>query len=184
MWKGKNFEKEDLLLCLLFFILFFSFFWINKWLFPKKLEKKASSSLTCPIRGDLKTKKYDIKEGYTEEYKRIVLINFFLKKGFQRSQILVDYSVPLGHKGRRYLRVDLVIRRKKENKFLLVVEVKKKYEKATKQSAIHHQLIPAMLLLRCNNGLYYDGSKHSCYISLKDNGEIRERSFVPLRSSS
>lgn len=113
-----------------------------------------------------------------------MLINFFLKKGFQRSQILVDYSVPLGHKGRRYLRVDLVIRRKKENKFLLVVEVKKKYEKATKQSAIHHQLIPAMLLLRCNNGLYYDGSKHSCYISLKDNGEIRERSFVPLRSSS
>lgn len=187
----ENVKKDNPLLFLLFLIVLAVLFltkefllwrkkkrnwsWLDEWFFQD--EKKKSNLLVCPIRGNLRSNKYDIKENRSEEYQRVLLIKFFLKKGFQQSQILVEYPVPLGHKGRRYLRVDLVIRQRKGNKVILVVEIKKRYVKAEKQSAIDHQLIPAMLLLQCNTGLYFDGSTHSCYVHMKD-GSLLTKPFV------
>jgi hypothetical protein len=53
--------------------------------------------------------------------------------------------------------VDLVV--KNQKKFLLVAEIKKTYRKSEMESAIEHQLIPAMILLNSEYGMYFDNRK-------------------------
>jgi hypothetical protein len=97
-------------------------------------------------------KKYDAQGRYSEEYQRIRLIIYFLKKGYPKNQFIIEYAIPICHKGHNTLRVDLVI--KKENKFICVAEVKKGYTKENMKSAIHHQLVPAMRIVNAKYGVY------------------------------
>jgi hypothetical protein len=128
---------------------------------PKILRfilKKKNNYLICPIRGELKIKKYDSKGILSEEYQRIKLIkHLILKKGFKKKNIFVEYHIPIGSKGKNSLRVDLVV--KNQKKFLLVAEIKKTYRKSEMESAIEHQLIPAMILLNSEYGMYFDNRK-------------------------
>lgn len=162
-----------IILTIPFVILILAFF--IKYLF---LRGKRQNKLLCPIRGNINSKELDTKENYSEEYQRISLIKFFLKEGFEKTQIFVDYSIPLGHKGKRSLIVDLIVRKKNSHETVLVAEVKKNYSESTKKSAIQHQLIPAMLLLRCNIGIYFDGSSKSCLVITQDNGEMITKPLV------
>src|SRR6185295_10513207 len=107
---------------------------------------------------------------YTEEYQRIRLIKYLLQKGHPKSQFIIEYAIPIGHKGHNTLRVDLVI--KKEGRFLLVAEVKKNYARPSKVSAIRHQLIPAMRILNSRYGIYFDGTKQSRLLVRKEDGEL------------
>src|SRR6185503_9610777 len=115
----------------------------------KKIDERV---LVCPIRGILRTKKYDTSGNYTEEYQRIRLVRHLLakrgkngEKVFDKRQFIIEYSIPIGHKGHNTLRVDLVIRQ--GNNFSVVAEVKKCYTEENRKSAIKHQLIPAMQIL-------------------------------------
>ncbi|CAG8440363.1 11898_t:CDS:2 [Cetraspora pellucida] len=98
----------------------------------EEVEKKEQSEsfLICPIRGPLRVRKYDAKGHYTEEYQRIRLIKYLLQKGYPKHQFLIEYAIPIGHKGHNTLRVDLVI--KEQKKFICVAEVKKNYSKENK----------------------------------------------------
>ncbi|CAH1757000.1 10210_t:CDS:2 [Entrophospora sp. SA101] len=139
-------------------------------------KKKANQGLLiCPIRGILRVKKYDAEGNYSEEYQRIRLIKHLLQKGYPKNQFIIEYSIPLGHKGHNTLRVDLAI--KKEDNFLIVVEVKKKYTRENKNSAIRHQLVPAMRILNAKYGIYFDSTKQSRLLTRKENGELVVREF-------
>ena len=65
--------------------------------------------LKCPIRGELKIKKYDADGNYTEEYQRIELIKFLLDKGYQKEEFRIEYVVKLGNPERDRLIADVVI---------------------------------------------------------------------------
>ena len=73
--------------------------------------------------------KYDRKGEFTEEFQRIRLISYFLKKGYSRSTLRLEYPIEkcFGHKGQSKIKilVDLVVY--KEGKLLVVAEVKKGY---------------------------------------------------------
>ncbi|CAI2165515.1 2662_t:CDS:2 [Funneliformis geosporum] len=105
----------------------------------------------------VRAKKYDTEGNYTEEYQRIRLIRYLLqKKGYPKSYFIIEYAIPIGHKGHNTLRVDLVI--KKANQFICVAEVKKGYSEQNRKSAIKHQLIPAMRIVNAKYGIYFDGT--------------------------
>jgi hypothetical protein len=71
--------------------------------------------LVCPLRGVLRTRKYDADGNYTEEYQRIRLITYFLKKGYPRSAFCLEYPLEksFGHQGRSKVKilVDLVLKK-------------------------------------------------------------------------
>lgn len=147
-------------------------------------KKKTDESLMCSIRGELKTKKYDTKGNYTEEYLRVKLIDFFLKNGFSYEQIFVEYAIFFGHKGKNCMRADIVIKEKNSSTVLMVVEVKKEYNEKDKNSAINHQLLPSMKLLDCNTGLYFDGTNNSCCLlkrEKKGKQEIIKKNIYNLK---
>jgi hypothetical protein len=123
----------------------------------------------------LRTKKYDASGNYSEEYQRIRLIKYLLKKGYSKSQFIIEYAIPIGHKGHNTLRVDLAIKR--ADKFIIVVEVKKNYTKENKHSAIKHQLIPAMQILNSKYGVYFDGTKQSRLLIRNRDGSLSTREF-------
>jgi type I restriction enzyme M protein len=131
--------------------------------------------LICPIRGVLRARKYDTRGNYTEEYQRIRLIKYLLQKGYPKSQFIIEYAIPIGHKGHNTLRVDLVI--KGQNKFICVAEVKKGYTKENMNSAIKHQLIPAMRIVNAKFGVYFDGTKKSRLLSRNNDGTLSIREF-------
>ncbi|CAI2161490.1 10382_t:CDS:2, partial [Funneliformis geosporum] len=91
-------------------------------------------------------KKWDTNGTYTEEYQRIRLIAYFLRRGYSKSNLKCEYPLEksFGHKGHSKVKiqVDLVV--KKGNNFLIVAEVKKNYKPEKRRSAIEHQLKPAM----------------------------------------
>ncbi|WNE40406.1 MAG: hypothetical protein GBAus27B_000473 [Mycoplasmataceae bacterium] len=156
-------------------ILVFSFFFIilSTWKKEKKLNDKKF--LFCPVRGFLRSKKYDVSGNYTEEYQRIKLIKYLLKKGHNKNQFIIEHSIRIGHKGHNILRVDLAI--KKNGKFFLVAEVKKKYTIESMKSAIHHQLLPALRLVDAKYGIYFDGTKNSRLLIKNPDGVISIKNF-------
>lgn len=129
----------------------------------------------CPIRGPLRARKYDARGHYTEEHQRIRLIKYLLRKGYPKSQFIIEYAIPIGHKGHNTLRVDLVIR--EQNRFICVAEVKKNYSKVNKESAIRHQLIPAMRIVNAKFGVYFDGTKESRLLVRSNDGTLSIREF-------
>ena len=143
----------------------------------KEVEKKRVDEgiLICPIRGILRVKKYDNKGYFTEEYQRIRLIRYLLQKGYPKNCFVIEYAIPIGHKGHNTLRVDLVI--KKESKFSVVAEVKKNYTPENMKSAIKHQLIPAMQILNSRHGIYFDGTKKSRLLTRNSDGTLSIRDF-------
>jgi hypothetical protein len=124
----------------------------------EEVEKKKVDKgfLICPIRGTLRTRKYDADGNYSEEYQRIRLITYFLKKGYPHSAFRLEYPLEksFGHQGRSKVKilVDLVL--KKEGQIWVVAEVKKGYHPEKKKSAIEHQLKPAMSWTGSKYGIY------------------------------
>ena len=140
-----------------------------------KKNKIDKDDLVCPIRGVLRVKKYDNEGNYSEEYQRIRLIKHFLKKGYTKNRFIIEYTIPIGHKGRNALRVDLAF--KSKNRFFFVAEVKKGYTKENMESAIKHQLIPAMQILNSKYGIYFDGTKKSRLFTRNGNGSLSVKKF-------
>lgn len=132
-----------MVILLLFLLLIIFIVWEKEEVKEKRVGKDF---LICPIRGVLRTRKYDADGNYSEEYQRIRLITYFLKKGYPRSAFRLEYPLEksFGHQGRSKVKilVDLVL--KKEGRIWVVAEVKKGYHPEKKKSAIEHQLKPAM----------------------------------------
>lgn len=145
---------------------------------PEEVRKKKVDKglLVCPIRGILRARKYDTKGNFTEEYQRIRLIKYLLQKGYPKNCFVIEYSIPIGHKGHNTLRVDLVI--KKDNNFSVVAEVKKNYTKENRNSAIRHQLIPAMRILNSKHGIYFDGTSKSRLLTRNSDGTLSMRELI------
>ncbi|CAG8640477.1 11673_t:CDS:2, partial [Ambispora gerdemannii] len=120
-------------------------------------EKKDDKGfLICPIRGILRARKYDVR-------------------GYPKSQFIIEYAIPIGHKGHNTLRVDLVI--KGQNGFICVAEVKKGYAKENMNSAIKHQLVPAMRIVNAKYGVYFDGTRKSRLLTRNNDGTLSIREF-------
>lgn len=130
---------------------------LKKLIFFLKTDRD-NTFLHCPIRGRIGTKIYDDSGDFTEEYHRINLVKSFLKKGFPKDAFNLNYRIRIGHKGRNFFIPDLVITRS-NGSFFLVAEIKK--FSTGIQSAIDHQLNPAMKILSSDYGIYYDGTKNS-----------------------
>jgi hypothetical protein len=98
-----------------------------------------------------------------------------LKKGYTKDQFIIEYAIRIGHKGHNILRVDLAI--KKNGKFFLVAEVKKKYTTESMKSAIRHQLMPALRIVDAKYGVYFDGTKNSRLLIKNSNNTISITKF-------
>jgi len=166
--KNQKFSSEDS-----FFYEMSSLLITLIYLISKKIIKKIffyirtnekNKFLICPIRGETKTKIYDESGNFTEEYHRINLINAFLKIGFPKESINLNRKIHIGHKGKNHIIPDLVISRKNKKCFV-VVEVKKNSNSI--ESALSHQLNPAIKLLDSKYGIYYDGTENSMFFSNK-----------------
>src|SRR5258706_6184208 len=59
----------------------------------RKKDKADDNILVCPIRGILKRAKYAANGKYSEEYYTIKLVNFFLRKGYQKEQISFEHTI-------------------------------------------------------------------------------------------
>jgi len=161
------------IILLLFFLVFIIFIIWEKEAVEERRGDKGF--LICPIRGILRARKYDTKGNYTEEYQRIRLIKYLLQKGYPKSQFIIEYAIPIGHKGHNILRVDLVI--KGQNNFICVAEVKKGYTEENMRSAIKHQLIPAMRIVNAKYGVYFDGTRKSRLLTRNNDGTLSIREF-------
>lgn len=141
----------------------------------KEISKKRDSDdvLICPIRGILKRRKYAANGNYSEEYQTIRLVKWFLKKGYKKEQIIFEHVIRLGRDGHNSLRVDLVIM--KNSEFIAVVEVKNNSREV--ESAIKHQLLPAMGTLNAKYGIYFDGTKNSRIYTRNNDGTRTWKSF-------
>ncbi|CAG8455967.1 26240_t:CDS:2 [Gigaspora margarita] len=148
---------------------------LESWEKEEVKKRRDKGFLICPIRGVLRARKYDVRGNYTEEYQRIRLIKYLLQKGYPKSQFIIEYAIPIGHKGQNTLRVDLVI--KGQNRFICVAEVKKNYTQENMRSAIKHQLIPAMRIVNAKYGVYFDGTKKSRLLSRNNDGTLSIREF-------
>ena len=137
-------------------------------------DSDKNNLLFCPLRGYLKQTKLDSRGNYTEEYQRIKLIKILLKLGYEKKDIYLEHRIPIGHKGHNHLRVDLIV--KKGKKIILVSEIKKNFSRQIMQSAIDHQLIPAMNILQVDLGIYYDGTANSCWL-LRKGKKIVKKNF-------
>ena len=83
------------------------------------IKRRANQGiLTCPIRGILRVKKYDADGNYSEEYQRIRLITYFLKKGYPRSAFRLEYPLEksFGHQGRSKVKILVDLELKKEGR--------------------------------------------------------------------
>lgn len=137
-------------------------------------KKKVSDDiLICPIRGVLKRKKYAANGNYSEEYQTIRLVKWFLKKGYQKEQITFEHVIRLGRDGHNSLRIDLVV--KKNGNFFAVAEVKNNSREI--ESAVKHQLLPAMGILNARHAIYFDGTKKSRVYTRNSNGSLICKSF-------
>jgi len=156
-------------LALLLLILLFFGLW------EKKADKKKidDNILICPIRGILKRGKYAANGNYSEEYQTIRLVKWFLRKGYQKEQIIFEHVIRIGRDGHNSLRVDLAI--KKNGNFFVVAEVKNNSREI--ESAIKHQLLPAMGILNARHGIYFDGSKKSRIYTRNSDGLLVCREF-------
>jgi hypothetical protein len=165
------------LITLLFSLLFIIFVVWERGETKKKESDKGF--LVCPIRGILRVKKYDATGNYSEEYQRIRLITYFLKKGYPKSIFRLEYPLEksFGHQGRSRVKilVDLVL--KKEGRIWVVAEVKKGYHPEKKKSAIEHQLKPAMSWTGSKYGIYFDGTKESRLLVRNSDGTISTQAF-------
>ena len=177
-WKVLFWENWEIIIgsAVLLSVLFLLFFVVVREGKIKTQEQKNDKNLlTCPIRGTLKTKKYDIEGNYTEEYQRIRLIKYLIrKKGCPKSVFRFEYPLEksFGHQGHNKVRilVDLVL--EKEGQIWIVAEIKKSYHPEKKRSAIEHQLKPAMEWTRSKYGIYFDGTKKSCLLSRNIDGTL------------
>lgn len=167
-----NWKIATGIIILIFFLLLIIYISWEQEEVKKKIDERV---LVCPIRGILRTKKYDTSGNYTEEYQRIRLIKYLLGKGYPKSQFIIEYAIPIGHKGHNTLRVDLVI--KGQNRFICVAEVKKGYTKENMNSAIKHQLVPAMRIVNAKYGIYFDGTKKSRLLTRNNDGTLSIREF-------
>jgi hypothetical protein len=168
-----NDQKIIFLIIMSFF--FFLIIFANWGITSNKKIKSSEIFLSCPIRGLLRTRKYDVSGNYTEEYQRIKLIKYLLKKGYDKNQFIIEHSIRIGHKGYNILRVDLAI--KKNGKFFLVAEIKKKYTIESMKSAINHQLMPALRIVDAKYGIYFDGTKNSRLLTKNYDGAISITKF-------
>ena len=174
-WKSLFWENWEIIIssAALLLVLFFVVFAVVRGEKTKEQES-GKNFLTCPIRGVLQTKKHDIDGNYTEEYQRIRLIYYFLKRGYSRSAFHLEYPLEksFGHQGRSKVKilVDLVL--VKEGKVWIVAEVKKGYHPEKKRSAIEHQLKPAMAWTGSKYGIYFDGTKKSRLLSRNSDGTL------------
>lgn len=145
--------------------------WFSKVKPPK--EKLPDNVLVCPIRGRLKRGKYAANGRYSEEYWTVKLVKWFLSRGYEKEQIGFEYVIRIGRDGHNSLRVDLVV--KKNSKFFVVVEVKNNSREI--ESAIKHQLIPAMRILNARHGIYFDGTKKSRVYTRNEDGSLSCKPF-------
>ncbi|KLL05356.1 MAG: hypothetical protein MRERV_1c007 [Mycoplasmataceae bacterium RV_VA103A] len=173
-WKSLL-QENWLLIVVLVILLFLLLVFFVSWEKAEIKKKRDRHFLICPIRGPLRVQKYDTKGHYTEEYQRIRLIKYLLQKGYPKNQFIIEYAIPIGHKGHNTLRVDLVI--KEQKKFICVAEVKKGYTKENMRSAIKHQLVPAMRIVNAKYGVYFDGTKKSRLLSRNNDGTLSIREF-------
>lgn len=146
----------------------------------EKIQKKISDTiLICPVRGVLKRKKYAANGNYSEEYYTIKLVKFFLRKGYKIEEKDFEYSIKFGRDGHSLMRVDLVVR--VNDKIFVVAEVKNNSREV--ESAIKHQLLPAMGTLSARQGkdvkhaIYFDGTKKSRIYTKNSDGTLTWRSF-------
>jgi len=96
-----------------------------------------------------------------------------LRKGYQKEQIIFEHVIRIGRDGHNSLRVDLAI--KKNGNFFVVAEVKNNSREI--ESAIKHQLLPAMGILNARHGIYFDGSKKSRIYTRNSDGLLVCREF-------
>ena len=158
-------------------IFFLGLLWLILTL-PEPAKKPTPHLIFCPLRQKY-FPKYDVRGKFTEEYQRVRLIIYFLKKGYPKSWFKWEYPIEqsFGHKGQSKIKilVDLVIKR--GDKFLVVAEIKKDYHPVTKQSAIQHQLKPAMQFTNSQYGIYWDGTRESCLLSWSKDRNFQKRKF-------
>jgi hypothetical protein len=111
-WENWEIIIGSAVLLLVLFFIFLVVFRGRK--IKTKEQENDKNLLTCPIRGTLQTKKYDIEGNYTEEYQRIRLIRYLIqKKGCPKSVFRFEYPLEksFGHQGHSKVRilVDLVL---------------------------------------------------------------------------
>lgn len=177
---SKQPDSAELIINFLFRITYYIFFKlfktaVKKFTFYLKTDR-ANIFLHCPIRGQIGTRIYDDYGNFTEEYHRINLVKAFLKKGFPRESLKLNHRIHIGHKGRNFFIPDLVVTSSRGH-FFLVSEIKK--FSSGIQSAIDHQLNPAMKILGAEYGIYYDGTKNSTFF-LKSGEPLKKFNFVNL----
>jgi len=97
-----------------------------------------------------------------------------LSRGYEKEQISFECVIRIGRDGHNSLRVDLVV--KKNRKFFVVVEVKNNSHEI--ESAIKHQLIPAMRILNARHGIYFDGTKKSRVYTRNGDGSLSCKPFT------
>lgn len=175
--KGFFFQYWWVILIFLFVILIIVFARLISKEKPRK--EKVSDILICPIRGVLKRKKYAANGNYSEEYYTIKLVKFFLRKGYVIKKEDFEYTIEFGRDGHNRMRVDLVVR--KNGKIFAVAEVKNNSREI--ESAIKHQLLPAMGTLSARQGkdvkhaIYYDGTKKSRIYTKNSDGSLVWKPF-------
>ena len=173
--KLKDFFSNYWWVILISFIFLILLIILIRWLSKVKLPKKKlpDNVLVCPIRGRLKRGKYATNGKYSEEYWTVKLVKWFLSRGYEKEQIGFEYVIRIGRDGHNSLRVDLVV--KKNGKFFVVVEVKNSSREI--ESAIKHQLIPAMRILNARHGIYFDGTKKSRVYTRNEDGSLSCKPF-------
>ena len=122
----------------------------------------------------MKRKKYAANGNYSEEYYTIKLVNFFLRKGYKIEKKDFEHAIKFGRDGHSLMRVDLVVR--VNDKIFIVAEVKNNSREV--ESAIKHQLLPAMGTLSARQGkdvkhaIYFDGTKKSRIYTKNSDGSL------------
>jgi hypothetical protein len=158
---------------LIFFILAVAIIFLITKKESKVKDGVDNNILVCPIRGILKRTKYAANGKYSEEYYTIKLVQFLLRRGYQKEQIGFEHTIRIGRDGHNSLRVDLTVKR--EGKFVIVAEVKNNSREI--ESAIKHQLLPAMGILNARHGIYFDGSTKSLIYTRNKDGVLTSRTF-------
>ena len=159
---------------LFLFLILLLLFWLTK------EEKVDERFIFCPLRQRY-FPKCDSQGRFSEEYQRIRLISYFLKKGYSRSALHLEYPLEksFGHKGQSKVKILVDLLLIKNDRCWIVVEVKKSYRPEWKKSAIEHQLKPAMEWTRSKYGIYWDGTGESCCLIKQGDGTVRIEKFPP-----
>lgn len=146
-----------------------------------------AANLICPIRGALEAD-FFAKDGLTisEEARRIDCIRHLLTKGYPGNQIKCETTIikHIGNKGKNSLRADVVIFDKPValvntsshelmlRDIILVAEIKR--ESKSKNSAVSHQLEPAMRQIDKPSllGIYWDDINRLLVIKETKNNHV------------